>query len=104
MMAFIVYADQNQGQCPTSFDQAAAFLPDPGKNETNVAPDEFEIVYRGSLTDLTNASNIIVIRQKEARQSVVDGGWLRAYGFADGHSELHQATDGNFGPWEDQHR
>jgi RNA polymerase sigma factor (sigma-70 family) len=104
MMAFIVYADQNQGQCPTSFDQAATFLPDPGKNETNVAPDEFEIVYRGSLTDLTNASNIIVIRQKEAWQSVVDGGWLRAYGFADGHSELHQATDGNFGPWEDQHR
>lgn len=104
MLAFSQYADQNQGQCPIRFDQAAAFLPDRAKNETNFAPDQFEIVYQGSLNDLTNRHNIIVIRQKEAEQQEEGGGSIRAYGFADGHSEVHRATDGNFGPWEEQHR
>ena len=105
MLALIQYADQNQGQCPTSFDQVAPFLSDQAKRETNFAPDQFEIVYQGSLSDLTNRQNIIVIRQKEAEQSAGGGGgWIRAYGFADGHSEVHRATDGNFGPLEEQHR
>jgi hypothetical protein len=33
----------------------------------------------------------------------LDGGAHRAYGFADGHSEIHKAVDGNFQPWEQQH-
>jgi prepilin-type processing-associated H-X9-DG protein len=32
----------------------------------------------------------------------VNGGWNRTYGFADGHTEIHKAEDGNFGPWEEQ--
>ncbi len=102
MMALLLYAQQNQGRCPTSFAQAAPFLPDYAKGETNLAPDQFEIVYEGSLVDLTNPANIIVIRQKEAWQSS-DAGWHRAYGFADGHSEIYRAPDGNFGPWEQRH-
>lgn len=102
IMAFSLYADQNQGQFPTNFDQAVSFLPDQARNQTNLAPDQFEIVYQGALNDLTNPRSIIVIREKEARQSP-DGSWNKAYGFADGHSEVHRAPDGNFGPWEDQH-
>ena len=103
MLAFILFAERNQWQCPSSFEQAASFLPDRARGETNLTPDQFEIVYQGSLNDLTNRGGTIVIREKEAWQSP-DGGWLRAYGFADGHSELHKAVDGDFGPWEQQHR
>ena len=102
MLAFSQYADQNQGQCPTNFEQAVSFFPEEAKDQTNLAPDQFEIVYQGSLNDLTNSQSIIVIREKEVRQWT-DGSWNRAYGFADGHSEIHRAADGNFRPWEDQH-
>jgi hypothetical protein len=102
MLAFALYAEQNQGQCPASFEQAAPFLPEAAKDQTNVTPSQFEIVYQGSLHEINFPQSIIIIREKEALQSA-DGGWQRAYGFADGHSELHRAVDGNFEPWEAQH-
>ncbi len=102
MLAFILYADQNQGQFPTNFGQAASFLPNKAKGQTNLAPDQFEIVYQGSLKEITNSQSIIVIREKEAWQTL-DGGWVRGYSFADGHSEIHKAVDGNFQAWEQQH-
>ena len=102
MLAFMQYADQNQGQFPTNFDQAASFLSDEAKGQTNLWPDQFEIVYHGSLNELTNPQTIVVIREKEAWQTL-DGGWVRDYTFADGHSEIHKAADGNFQTWEAQH-
>ena len=102
MLAFWQYADQNQGQLPTNFDQAASFLSNDAKTLPDLTTDQFEITYRGSLKDLTNQSSIIVIREKEAVQDS-DGGAHRAYGFADGHSEIHKAVAGNFQPWEQQH-
>jgi RNA polymerase sigma factor (sigma-70 family) len=101
-LAFWQYADQNQGQLPTNFDQAISFLPEEARGQTNLAPDQFEIAYQGSLNDLANRQSTIVIREKEAVQDL-DGGSHRAYGFADGHSEIHKAVDGNFQPWEQQH-
>jgi len=101
MTAFFEYAHQNQDQCPTNFDQALSFLPNEAKEQTNLGPDQFEIVYQGSLQDLTNRQSVIVIREREAVDG--NGGWWRAYGFADGHSELHRAEDGNFEPWEAKH-
>jgi hypothetical protein len=102
-LALILYAEEHQGQFPASFDLAASFLPDETKEQTNLSPDQFEIFYRGSWKDVTNPNNVIMIREKEAWQTL-DGGWVRAYGFADAHSEIHKAADGNFGPWEDQRR
>jgi hypothetical protein len=33
-----------------------------------------------------------------------NGKWVRAYGFADGHSEIHKAdTAGDLDAWEQQH-
>lgn len=101
-LAFWQYADQNQGQLPTNFEQAAAFLPNDAKSQTELTPDQFEITYQGSLKDITNAQSIIVIREKDAVQDL-DGGAHRAYGFADGHSEIHKAKDGDFLAWEQQH-
>jgi RNA polymerase sigma factor (sigma-70 family) len=102
MQALLQYAGQNQGLFPTNFDQAVSFLPDQVKGETNLAPDQFEIVYQGSMNEITNPAAIIVIREKEAWQTA-DGGWVRDYSFADGHSEIHKAADGNFQNWEAQH-
>jgi RNA polymerase sigma factor (sigma-70 family) len=102
MMAFAIFASKNQGQMPTNFDQAAAFLPDETRTQTNFIPDQYELMYQGSLNDLTNAQSVIVLREKDALQDP-DGGAHRAYGFADGHSEIHKAVDGNFETWEQQH-
>jgi hypothetical protein len=102
MLAFWNYAQQHGGQLPQDFESAASFAPETVTGQTNLAPDQFEIVYHGLLTGLTNAHSLIVIREKEPWQGT-DGGWARGYGFADGHSEIHKAVDGNFEPWEAQH-
>lgn len=100
MMAFMQYADEHQGEFPTNFDMAASFLG--GWTNANLVPEQFQIVYQGSRNALTNPQSVIVMREKDAWQAL-DGGWLRDYGFADGHSEIHKAADGNFQPWEAQH-
>jgi RNA polymerase sigma factor (sigma-70 family) len=102
IIAFWHYAQQHGGQLPSDFESATAFAPDAVKGETNLTTEQFEILYKGGVNEITNPQSVIVIREKEAWQSV-DGGWVRGYGFADGHSEIHKAEDGNFVPWETQH-
>ncbi len=65
-----------------------------------LATNQFDIFYTGSLNALTNG-NIIVIGESQAQP--VSGGWVKTYGFADGHSEVHKEADGNFEAWEKQH-
>src|SRR2546430_15355723 len=95
-MAFQLWAEQNQGQFPTNFDQAAKFLPEQAEDENDL--DSFEIVYHGSLDAITNRARTIVLREKQGWQSA--GKWAKGYGFADGHSEIHSSADGNFDRWE----
>jgi hypothetical protein len=102
MMAFHMYADQHQGQFPTNFDQALAYLPAEYKLRTDIDPGQFEIVYQGPLSGMTNPQDMIVIRQREAWQAP-DGSWRKVYGFADGHSQIHSEPDGNFERWEKQY-
>ena len=71
------------------------------KSEFLRSTNEFEIVYQGSLNSVTNWNCAIVMREKEAWPAA-SGGWMRTYGFADGHSEIHKSMDGNFTPWEEQ--
>lgn len=113
MLAFFMYSEKNQGQAPTNFEQAASFMPAEFKaaqeaptNAESVAkfgltPDKFEVLYQGALQSIKSPQSTIVIREKDAWQTT-DGGWARAYGFADGHTEIHKAADGNFQPWETQ--
>lgn len=102
MLAFMQYASQNQGQVPTNFELAASYLPDRTRNQSNYTPDQFEILYQGSMDTITNPATIIVLREKDPWQAL-DGGWVRDYAFADGHCEIHKAVDGNFQPWESAH-
>ena len=99
MLALSLYAEKHQDQLPTDFGQAKDFLPEQAKAETNVTTDQFEIVYQGKWRDVKKPADTIVLREKQARQMPY-GNWTRAYGFADGHSEIHSAADGNFEPWE----
>ncbi|HZR17078.1 MAG TPA: hypothetical protein VFE51_07110 [Verrucomicrobiae bacterium] len=101
-LAFLLYAQQHGGQMPTNFESAISFAPEGVTNQTSLAPEQFEIMYTGSLNEVTNPPSLIVIREKNASQTT-DGGWVRSYSFADGHSEIHKAADGNFQPWEAQH-
>ncbi len=78
-LAFSLYAQQNQGRCPITFDQAVSFLPDEAKGETNLTPDQFEIVYQGSLMDLTNRANIIVIPLLPRRAAARVSEYLHQY-------------------------
>jgi hypothetical protein len=102
LSAFIQYADQNQGQFPTTFDAAASLVSQEAIKQTNFAPDQFEILYEGSVRDIANRQSVMVIREKDPWQDA-GGAWVKAYGFADGHVEFHKAADGNFQDWEVEH-
>jgi len=100
VLGLIMHALDNTNQVATSLGQIEPYLRDktPGLTGTN----QFELVFQGSLKDIPNGSNFILVREGQAWQAP-DGGWMRAYGFTDGHSEVHRAPDGDFEPWEKQH-
>ena len=102
LLAFMTYAQQHDGKLPPDFASAAAFAPEAVTAQTNLISDQFEMLYNGSLNDLTNLSSLILFREKQPVQAS-DGSWSRGYGFADGHSEIHRVVDGNFDAWEAQH-
>ena len=106
VLAFMMYAGDHQNQYPTNFDQAAAYLPAGASALTNLGPDQFEMVYQGTVGQMTNSPGpaaTIVLREKAVWPGGANGGWNRAYAFGDGHSEIHHTDDGDFGPWEAQH-
>jgi len=98
VLSFILFAGDHQQQYPTNFAQVTTYSsPDfVGHVETN-----FDLVYSGSSTAITNPSATIVLMEKQASQTA-DGAWVKAYGFADGHAEIHREPDGNFTDWENQ--
>jgi len=122
VIAFHIFAQQNQDQFPTNFAQAEPFLDEGAKTEHNLKPGEFppggikfglvpenyEITFQGSLQTATNPSQQIILREKEPRQTL-DGGYVRTYGFADGHIEVHRASvdhgpdEIGFEAWEAEH-
>jgi hypothetical protein len=94
----IRYARDHGGQLPATFDQAGPYFENP-ETLTNLSP--FEMMHPGLLTNFKDPHWIIVLR--EIRPWPKDGQWVKAYGFADGHMEVHAEPDGNFDPWEQQH-
>jgi hypothetical protein len=108
-LPLLMYASDHDGQFPTKFEMAAAsfsqaFQADPflpSELDLWKASAEFEIVYRGSRNDLTNAASVILIRERQARQRP-DGKWEKAYGFADSHGEVHVEASNDFEAWERQ--
>lgn len=97
MLAFHLFAEKNNGTIPAQFADAAPYLPDDLK--THPSAELYEIVYSGKLADIAEPQKTIILRQKEAVVSP-DGKYLKGYGFADGHSEIHAEGEKSFAEWE----
>ena len=102
LLAFHMFASDNGDQFPTSFDEARRYIGQEATAETNFTAEQFEILNQGSPKNITTPSLTVVLREKQPRRSY-DGKWSRAYGFADGHSEVTGSPDGNFDAWEKRH-
>jgi len=107
VIGFYQYAAKHDGQFPTNFEDAAAFMPDQVKRQSAVTPDQFEIVFAGKISSLEKPQDIIVLREKEAQNagesSDPPGRWIKTYTFADGHSEIHHESSNNFDDYEKAH-
>jgi RNA polymerase sigma factor (sigma-70 family) len=95
-----MFADDNNSQVPTSFDQVVSYIGN--TNFAQVFSKEFEIVYKGSLTNIANPSSAIVVQEHQAWQTY-DSKWAKVYGFADGHAQLVTEPDGDFSGFEQNH-
>jgi hypothetical protein len=89
-LAFIKYADKHQNQLPQSFEQLKTYNPKLSLSDLN-----WEIVSGGNWKNISNPSLTILLREKEARQSP-DGTFVKAYTFADGHSQLVSSPIADF--------
>jgi len=100
VMGMLMFANDNGDQFPTNLDQAIPYLGgDPNLVRSNLS--KLEIIYQGSWKNMTNPGSAIVVR--ENRPWLYNGEWVKVYGFADGHCELHAEPNGEFGAWEQQH-
>lgn len=107
MLAFYQFSQQNNGQFPTNFAQALAYLPDQTDANSNISTNDFDIVFSGPIKSLPNPQNIIVLREI-APASAPPGdngrpGWLKTYAFADGHAEVHRQDNSDFTAYENAH-
>jgi RNA polymerase sigma factor (sigma-70 family) len=111
--AFRAYASAHGDQSPTSFAQVWPYVGEalradlnPGDSLRDTSKffaevtNQFEIVYRGSLTNTDE--NTILYRERQPRPDPTRG-WVKAYGLASGVGELHAEPDGNFETWEREH-
>lgn len=95
---FLMYAHDNQGQFPASFEQINPYIQRYPVSQIN----DFKIVYQGSSRGITNPKNVILIKESQA-WPVDNGKWGKTYAFADGHAEIHVTPNGNFDAFEQQH-
>ena len=107
LFSFHRYADQHNGQFPTNFDDAASFLDDAAKNQTRFSSDQFEIVFTGSPSSITNPQDVIMLREKDAFSTAntenPKGGWAKIYGFVDGHVIVQHEPENDFTAFENAH-
>jgi RNA polymerase sigma factor (sigma-70 family) len=107
LVSFYRYAAQHDGQFPTTSDDAAPFLDDAVKNQNKVSSDQFEIVFTGSPSSITNAEDVIALREKNAFSTAStanpQGNWAKVYGFVDGHVIVHSEPENNFTDFEKAH-
>lgn len=107
LVSFYRYADQHNGQFPASFDDAAPFLDDAAKKQTKFSSDQFDIVFTGSPSSITNPQDVIALREKDAFSTASsenpNGGWAKIYGFVDGHVIVQHEPQNDFTAFENAH-
>ena len=88
MGAITQYALDKSTNDPSDFEDAMPYMPPQIRDK--FSQDQFQIVFKGNLKTLTNPERTIVIAEKHPTRTS-SGNWVRAYGFADGHFEIHSA-------------
>ena len=98
ILGFHLFAEKHEGSLPSQLADADLFLDESVRNHPS--RELFEMVYAGKLADIKEPARTILIRQKIA-DPAPNGGYVKGYGFADGHSEIHKenAVEG-FDKWE----
>ena len=108
--ALRTYADEHQGEFPSSLDAVAVHVPKPldensppWANGPLTGTNDFEIVYQGAQSDLSNIPprRVALIRERQPWLTP-DGKWARVYGYADGAASIVESDD-NFQSWDAQH-
>jgi hypothetical protein len=91
-----MFADDHGKQLPRRFEEFNAYRPTPGLSYSN-----WEMVSGGNLSNFTNPSQTILLREKEPRLSP-DGKFVKAYAFVDGHTILLMPPTNDFPALEKQ--
>lgn len=99
VLGWLMYADENQDRLPSDLSETTNYFSNAEHRLTGT--NEFELLVQGSLRNVANPMTTIVVREKEV--SILNGRRVKAYGFADGHSELKSEPADGFEAWEKQH-
>jgi hypothetical protein len=101
VLGLILFAGEHDDRFPESLELAANRVVSEGlvPSLESLPIQDFELLYSGSLREIANPSEAIVLREREAWRRP-NGGWARTYGFADGHSEIHHRDDGDYAEFE----
>jgi hypothetical protein len=89
-----LFAEEHGHQLPKNFEQLRTYAPD-------LSDSNWEIVSGGNVNTLANPDRIILLREKESRQSP-EGGFVKVYVFVDGHAEQTSSPDKDFAALEKQ--
>ena len=94
------YAREHEGELPANFDQAAPYF---YQDQPSPRSGEFEMVFQGSLNELTAVPPEAVALLRERQAWPTPGGkWARIYVMAGG-SPLVVESDDSFQSWEAAH-
>jgi RNA polymerase sigma factor (sigma-70 family) len=96
---WLMYANDHQNRLPAQLNETSNYWNNSDIHLTGT--NEFEFLGQGSLKGLTNPATTIFLREKVP--SYVNGTWVKAYGFADGHAEIKTEPPEGFDDWEKQH-
>jgi len=98
--SFRSYANENGGQFPASFDEASSYL---FKEYRAPQSTDYEIVYHGTLSELTNIPGkaVVLIRERQPWPTP-NGKWGRLYATVHGSVKVVESDD-NFQAWEAEH-
>ncbi len=98
-IALTEFANEHGGVLPETLAEAEPYF-HPELGVVPLSPDQFELMYHGSLKNIQQPAQTIILREKQPWSNALRPGTARTYLFADGHSEIKASPDGNFDAWE----
>jgi len=102
-LAIIMHVDANGGWFPDA-NEFAGMLRGGKVTLSGLSADNIALVFQGRVQDIAETAKTIVAQQIDYSTTSDSQKIYRAYGFADGHSEIHSASDlQQMTAWENRH-